>query len=74
MTFSTETIDEITSAARTLGVEPAGLLAIAEVESGGKAFAMVAGRREPLIRFEGHYFDRRLSAQKRQQARAQGLA
>lgn len=74
MTFSTETIDEIASAARTLGVDPAALLAVAEVESGGKAFALVAGRREPLIRFEGHYFDRRLSAQKRQQARTRGLA
>ncbi|RUM97503.1 N-acetylmuramidase family protein [Pseudaminobacter arsenicus] len=74
MTFSTETIDEIASAAKALGVEPAALLAIAEVESGGKAFALVSGRREPLIRFEGHYFDRRLSAQKRQQARVQGLA
>jgi hypothetical protein len=74
MGFSTEIITEITSAARTLGIEPAALLAVAEVESGGKAFALVEDRREPLLRFEGHYFDRRLSGQKRQQARAQGLA
>lgn len=74
MGFSTDIIKEITSAAKALGIEPASLLAVAEVESGGKAFALVEGRREPLIRFEGHYFDRRLSGQKRQQARAQRLA
>ena len=74
MTFSNDTIDEIATTAKALGIEAAALLAIAEVESGGKAFALVGGRREPLIRFEGHYFDRRLSAQKRQKARAQGLA
>jgi hypothetical protein len=74
MTFSPDTIDEITAAAKALGIEAAALLAVAEVESGGKAFALVDGRREPLIRFEGHYFDRRLSPQKRQRARELGLA
>lgn len=74
MSFSTEIIAEITSAAKALGIEPAALLAVAEVESGGKAFALVDGRREPLIRFEGHYFDRRLSGEKLRRARAQGLA
>jgi hypothetical protein len=60
--------------AKSLGVEPAALLAIAEVESGGRPFAMVQGRREPLIRFEGHYFDQRLTGEKRRRARAAGLA
>jgi hypothetical protein len=50
------------------------LLAIAEVESGGRAYALVNKKREPLIRFEGHYFDRRLTGIKREQARAAGLA
>jgi hypothetical protein len=72
--FDQETIAEITGTARSLAIEPAALLAIAEVESGGQAFATVGGRREPPIRFEGHYFDRRLSGETRDRARAEGLA
>jgi hypothetical protein len=72
--FTAETIAEITEAAKDLGIEPAALLAVAEVESGGQAFALVEGRREPLIRFEGHYFDRRLSEENRAVAREMGLA
>jgi len=72
--FNKETISEISTVAKALGIEPATLLAIAEVESGGKAYALVNGRKEPLIRFEGHYFDRRLSAGNRAKARAQGLS
>lgn len=72
--FSREAGEEIGAVAARIGMEPAALLAIAEVESGGRAFATVDGRREPLIRFEGHYFDRRLPADKRARARAAGLA
>ena len=72
--FSNEVIPEITDAANRLGIEPAALLAVAEVESSGIAFAMIDGRREPLIRFEGHYFDRRLSPEKQAVARAAGLS
>lgn len=72
--FAHDVIREISAAAGRLDIEPAALLAVAEVESGGKAYALVDGRREPLIRFEGHYFDRRLSSGKRRQARAQGLS
>jgi hypothetical protein len=72
--FTDETRREIAAIARDLDVEPEALLAIAEVESGGKGFAIIGGRPEPLIRFEGHYFDRRLSAANRQRARADGLA
>jgi N-acetylmuramidase len=72
--FSKSIIAEITTIASTLGVEPAALLAVAEVESGGKAFANVEQRQEPMIRFEGHYFDRRLSRENREIARKAGLA
>ncbi len=72
--FSNRIRSEIETIAERIGLEPAALLAIAEVESAGKAFANVGGRREPLIRFEGHYFDRRLPADKRTAARAAGLA
>ena len=72
--FDERTIKEIMAAARELGVEPAALLAVAEVESNGQAFALIDGRREPLIRFEGHYFDRNLPQSKRAAAREQGLS
>jgi len=72
--FTRETTSEIAAVAASLGIEPAALIAVAEVESAGKAFARVAGRAEPLIRFEGHYFDRRLSGAKRASARASGLS
>lgn len=72
--FSKETISAITSVARSHDLDAAALLAVAEVESDGIAYAEVAGRREPLIRFEGHYFDARLSPEDRANARRRGLA
>lgn len=72
--FSAETEKLITEAARRAGLHPAALLALVEVETGGRVHATVGGRRAPLIRFEGHYFDRRLSPQERQRAREEGLA
>lgn len=52
-------------------------LAFVEVESNGDAFDPVAGQDMPLIRWEGHYFDRRLrsrNAEALQAARSEGLA
>ncbi len=72
--FTKSTITEIAAVAEELGIEPAALLAIVEVESGGKVFATVEKRQEPLIRFEGHYFDRRLSQAEKETARKAGLA
>ncbi len=54
--------------------DPAALLAVAEVESGGTVFATVHGAAEPLIRWEGHYFDRRLEGKTREIARTARLA
>nr|WP_245411807.1 N-acetylmuramidase family protein [Phyllobacterium leguminum] len=68
------TIEEIMIAAAQAGVEPAALLAVAEVESGGRATARIESRDEPLIRFEGHYFNLRLRGKKLAEARRQGLA
>lgn len=65
---------EIEKIAKGLGVETAALAAVAHIESGLRTHAIVNGRAEPLIRFEGHYFDRRLSGSKQQQARREGLA
>lgn len=72
--FSQSTIAEIEEVALKEDIEPAALLAVCEVESGGKAFSFVAGRREPIIRFEGHYFDRLIAPSKRHAARKAGLS
>lgn len=72
--FSKHTADEIEKVAREFDLEPKALLAIAEVESAGQVFARIDGRNEPLIRFEGHYFDRRLSGDRQEAARTGGLA
>lgn len=64
----------IVTEAQKAGIEPAALLAVIEVESAGNFFAYVKGKYEPLIRFEGHYFDRRLAEDARDKARAAGLA
>lgn len=72
--FSSEVTAEITSAAARIGIEPEALLAVAEIESGGVPYAEVDGKPEPLIRFEGHYFDKRLSPANQVLARSQGLS
>ena len=72
--FDPNTVAAITKIAAEFAIEPAALIAIAEVESGGQAFASVEGRQEPLIRFEGHYFDQRLSDADRHRARADGIS
>lgn len=64
----------IAHAAAEAGIEPAALAAVVTVESGGRAFARVGGRLEPLIRWEGHYFDRLCAPSVRQAARRAGLA
>ena len=72
--FSEDTRQAVARVARDYGIEPAALMAVAEVESGGRAFAYLGGRKEPLIRFEGHYFDRLVSEADRVVARRAGLA
>lgn len=72
--FDQQTRAAIDVYAARLKVEPAVLLAVCEIESAGHVFARVKNRNEPLIRWEGHYFDQRLSGSKREQARRAGLA
>lgn len=72
--FDTSTIKALTTMADEANVEPAALLAVAEVESGGRALFDIAGQKEPAIRFEGHYFDRRLSGRIREYAQKNGLS
>lgn len=70
----TELQDAVERVSADLGVEAAALLAVVEVESGGRLHARIDGRDEPLIRFEGHYFHRLLPAARRNLAIVGGLA
>lgn len=72
--FDAETLRAAKTVADDLRVPVAHLLAVAEVESAGKVFASVDGANEPLIRFEGHWFYKRVVADRRRQAVAAGLA
>jgi hypothetical protein len=72
--FDSETKAAAKTWAARLGCEAAAVLAVIEIESAGKVYALVAGRQEPVIRFEGHYFDRRLTGEARKRARELGLA
>lgn len=60
--------------AKQHGWELAALLSVIETESDGIFLTSVNGRMEPVIRWEGHYFDKLLSGAKREKARAQKLA
>jgi hypothetical protein len=71
---SEELFEVVVRAAAARNIDPAALMAVIDVESGSRIFARVDGRNEPLIRFEGHYFDRRLSPEKRIGARKAGLS
>ncbi len=64
----------IEQSALRLGIEPEVFQAVIAVESAGRLFANVNGKPEPLIRFEGHYFDRRLVGISQARARLRGLS
>lgn len=72
--FSDYVESEIRALAAERGLDPAALLAVAEVESGGQALTEINGKPMPLILFEPHVFHRRLPPQKRAGAIRAGLA
>ena len=72
--FDELTAKIIREAAEAANIDPAALMSVIEVESGGKFFARVRGKDEPMIRFECHYFDRRLEEGQRSKAREAGLS
>jgi hypothetical protein len=72
--FDVTTIQAIARQAKRANIPFAALAAVVEVESGGKTGSMVAGQFEPLIRFEGHYFYKRVVAFERERAIKMGLA
>lgn len=74
MKFTISQKEEVAKVGGKHGLPLTELLAVIQVESGGHIFANVGGRREPLIRFEGHYFDKLVPASKRQAARNAGVS
>lgn len=72
--FTRQTREEIELIAEERGWDPAALLAIAEVESAGRAYWTVRGQRLPAIRHEGHYFYKRLKGARLKRAVREGLA
>ena len=72
--FDAKCIAKIAKMATRFDIEPEALQAIARVESGGRVFATINGKKEPLIRFEGHYFDRLLTGKQRPAARRHKLS
>ena len=72
--FEQSTFSIIASVAKSRGINAAALAAVVEVESNGIPYAYVDGISVPVIRIEGHYFDRLVAASKQKVARAAGLA
>ncbi len=72
--MNSEFENAVVEIAAKLNIEPAAFMAVAMVESGGVTGALVDGKMEPLIRFEGHYFFKRLSGLERVKGRREGLA
>lgn len=72
--FKADELTIIDALARENAIEPAALYAIISIESGGKTATIIHGEAKPLIRFEGHYFDRRLKGAQKTKARNQKLA
>ena len=68
--FNRSTIAKVSVIAQKRNIEPAALLAVAEVESGGKPIWNVKGHSMPAMRFEGHYFYRLLKGNKAKLAQA----
>ncbi len=72
--FDQAAINEIVAEANKAGIRPSSVLAVAETESAGKIYADVNGVQEPLIRWEGHYFYKRLKGASLGRAVNEGLA
>lgn len=72
--FNSATISKVKVIAARMGVDAAALLAVAEVESAGVTEWNVNGNPRPPIRFEGHYFYKKLKGDKLKAAVAAGIA
>lgn len=68
--FDQPTVNAVRAYAARLKIEAAVLFGAIPIESEGRTFELIKGRKEPLIRWEGHYFDQRLSGDERDEAAA----
>lgn len=74
MKLTPQELQIISSTARANAIEAATLMAVVEVESNGQTYTVLDGQKLPLIRIEGHYFDRLVPRHLQKEARALGLA
>lgn len=74
MKFSVEERSELKKIADSINVPFEALLAVISVESNGIKGEMINGRLEPLIRYEGHYFDKLCAPSIRESARKAGVS
>ncbi len=72
--FTTQIKEAFEVVASKHKIETAALMAVAWVESAGVSFWKVNGKEVPAIRFEGHYFHRRLEGAQLTIAIKEGLA
>ncbi|WFS02223.1 N-acetylmuramidase domain-containing protein [Rhizobium tumorigenes] len=72
--FDISVISAITSIAVARKIAPAALCAVVDTESNGVTSTRISGVDMPLIRIEGHYFDKLVPAAKQAAARKAALA
>lgn len=72
--INAETAEAVERIAAVRGFEAAALKAFIQTESAGITYATVDGKKEPLIRWEGHYFHRLCAPTVRDKAIKAGLA
>lgn len=72
--MSPEVVAAVRAEASKRKIPLANALACVNVESNGELFADVDGKQLPVMRWEGHYFDKRVKPTLRDRARALGLA
>ncbi len=72
--FNATVLAAIRSVALAHNIEPAALCAVVDTESAGVVSTRIQGVDMPLIRIEGHYFDKLVPAAKQPAARKAGLA
>lgn len=74
MGYTQPQVDYIVKRCQAAGLEPEKVFAFLKVETGNVVYTKVNGKDEPLIRLEGHYFKKYLSADKLARAVKAGLA
>lgn len=74
MKFTAKERTELSQIAQSINVPELAFLAVVQVESNGIKGEMINGRLEPLIRYEGHYFDKLCDPQVQKAARAAGVS